>query len=111
MDAAFLPDGSAPFGRAVYLHEVTVFPHGKHYDQADSTSQALDWAKQHRSRLPLDEFYERYLLRLKLGLPDDYIFTQCGEGEEIIAEHYRTGERIRWDGHNWVIYNRGDVND
>jgi len=28
--------------RAVYLHELTVFPNGKHDDQADSTSQALD---------------------------------------------------------------------
>ena len=39
--------------RAVYLHELTVFPNGKHDDQADSTSQALDWAKQWPSRLPL----------------------------------------------------------
>ena len=28
-----------------YLHELTTFPKGKHDDQADSTSQALDWAK------------------------------------------------------------------
>ena len=91
--------------RAVYLHELTVFPNGKHDDQADSTSQALDWAKQWPSRLPLAEFYDRQLLRLRLGLPDDYIFKQCDEGEEIIAEHYRTGKRIRWDGHYWVIYN------
>src|SRR5262249_13080980 len=26
-----------------YLHELTVFPNGKHNDQADSTSQFLDW--------------------------------------------------------------------
>jgi predicted phage terminase large subunit-like protein len=88
---------------AVYLHELTVFPNGKHDDQADSTSQALDWAKQWPSRLPLAEFYDRQLLRLRLGLPDEYIFKQCDEGEEIIAEHYRTGERMRWDGHYWVI--------
>jgi predicted phage terminase large subunit-like protein len=29
-----------------YLHELTTFPRGKHDDQADSTSQALDWIKQ-----------------------------------------------------------------
>jgi predicted phage terminase large subunit-like protein len=29
-----------------YVHELTTFPSGKHDDQADSTSQALDWAKQ-----------------------------------------------------------------
>jgi predicted phage terminase large subunit-like protein len=28
-----------------YLHELKVFPHGKHDDQVDSTSQALDWMK------------------------------------------------------------------
>ncbi len=90
---------------AVYIHELTVFPNGKHDDQTDSTSQALDWAKQHPSRYPLFEFYERQILRERLGLPDEYIFIQCDEGEEIIAEHYRNGDRIRWDGHYWVIYN------
>jgi predicted phage terminase large subunit-like protein len=29
-----------------YLHELTIFPNGKFDDQADSTSQALDWYKQ-----------------------------------------------------------------
>jgi len=29
-----------------YLHELTVFPHGKHDDQVDSTAQMLDWYKQ-----------------------------------------------------------------
>jgi hypothetical protein len=28
---------------STYLHELTTFPKGKHDDQADSTSQALDW--------------------------------------------------------------------
>ncbi len=28
-----------------FVHELTTFPYGKHDDQADSTSQALDWAK------------------------------------------------------------------
>ena len=29
-----------------YLHELTVFPKGKHDDQVDSTAQMLDWIKQ-----------------------------------------------------------------
>jgi predicted phage terminase large subunit-like protein len=29
-----------------YLHELTIFPNSKHKDQADSTSQALDWVRQ-----------------------------------------------------------------
>ena len=30
---------------AEYLHELTVFPNGKHDDQADSTAQFFDWFK------------------------------------------------------------------
>jgi predicted phage terminase large subunit-like protein len=30
---------------AEYLHELTVFPNGKHDDQADSTAQFLDWCQ------------------------------------------------------------------
>ena len=30
---------------AEYLHEMTVFPNGKHDDQVDSTAQFLDWLK------------------------------------------------------------------
>jgi hypothetical protein len=40
----------------------------------------------------MDEFHERHLLRLKLGLPDEYIFKQCDEGEEILAESIVTGD-------------------
>jgi predicted phage terminase large subunit-like protein len=39
-----LPDKAAWLGE--YLHELTSFPKGKFDDQADSTSQALDWLKQ-----------------------------------------------------------------
>jgi predicted phage terminase large subunit-like protein len=38
-----VPD-SAPW-LAPYLHELTVFPNGKHDDQVDSTAQMLDWFK------------------------------------------------------------------
>ena len=93
------------------FHELSIFPHGKHDDQADSTSQALDWGKQRPTSLPLHEFYERQILRERLGLPDEYFFIPCDEAEEIIAEHFRTGERIRRDGRNWVACNRGDVDD
>ena len=30
-------------GLPEYLHELTVFPKGKHDDQVDSTAQMLDW--------------------------------------------------------------------
>jgi hypothetical protein len=38
-----VPD-AAPW-LAQYLHELTVFPNGKHDDQVDSTAQMLDWFK------------------------------------------------------------------
>ncbi len=79
-------------------HHIPIPPQGKHDYQADSPSQALDWAKQYPARLRMDEFQERQLLRLKLRLPDEYIFKQCVEGEEIIAENFLAGERIRWNG-------------
>ena len=41
-DAAL--DGAATW-LAEYLHEMTVFPRGKHDDQVDSTAQFLDWLK------------------------------------------------------------------
>ena len=28
-----------------YVHELTIFPKGKHDDQVDSTAQMLDWLK------------------------------------------------------------------
>src|SRR5438309_3254353 len=40
---------------AEYLHELTVFPNGKHDDQADSTAQFLDWFK---TPMPGWAFYE-----------------------------------------------------
>jgi len=42
---AHLPDRAAWLGE--YLHELSGFPRGKYDDQADSTSQALDWFKQY----------------------------------------------------------------
>ena len=37
----YLPE-HAPW-RAVYVHEMTSFPKGRHDDQVDSTAQALEW--------------------------------------------------------------------
>ena len=38
------------FWLAEYLHELITFPKGKNDDQADSTSQALDWFKNFQPR-------------------------------------------------------------
>jgi hypothetical protein len=53
----YLPD-QAEWLQA-YLHELTTFPNSKHDDQADSTSQALDWIKTGFPRYTLLDWYER----------------------------------------------------
>ncbi|MBU6498524.1 MAG: phage terminase large subunit [Rhodospirillales bacterium] len=41
-----------------YLHELAMFPRGKHDDQVDSTAQALDWIKGHARQEPIITYYE-----------------------------------------------------
>jgi len=48
---------------AEYLHELTTFPSTKHDDQADSTSQALDWVRT-RPTYPVSEYNLRKALEL-----------------------------------------------
>ena len=45
---------------AEYLHELTVFPKGKHDDQVDSTAQFLDWFKK---PFPGQGIFELYRIR------------------------------------------------
>ena len=44
---------------AEYLHEMTVFPNGKHDDQVDSTAQFLDWFKKPFPGQNIFELYRR----------------------------------------------------
>jgi len=44
---------------AEYLHEMTIFPKGKHDDQVDSTAQFLDWFKKPMPGWGIFEFYRR----------------------------------------------------
>jgi hypothetical protein len=63
-----LPD-AAPW-LAPYLHELTVFPHGKHDDQVDSTAQLLDWYKRGSgpsSNAGIFELYRRRAEELRRG--------------------------------------------
>ena len=39
-----------------YLHELAAFPNGRHDDQVDSTSQALNWFRERRLGNGLMEF-------------------------------------------------------
>ncbi len=47
-----------------YVHEMAVFPNGRYDDQVDSTSQALDWIKNGRSRYGLYEWYREQAMKL-----------------------------------------------
>jgi predicted phage terminase large subunit-like protein len=51
----YIPE-AAPW-LAEYLHELMVFPNGKHDDQVDSTAQFLDWFKKPYPGQALLEFY------------------------------------------------------
>jgi len=55
---------SAPW-LAEYLHEMTVFPNGKHDDQVDSTAQFLDWFKKPFPGQNIFEYYQREAEKLK----------------------------------------------
>ena len=54
-----------------YLHEMASFPRGKYDDQADSTSQALDWFKQQSMTAVYGMFdlYQRELEKIRAGKP------------------------------------------
>jgi predicted phage terminase large subunit-like protein len=53
----YIPE-TAPW-LAEYLHEMTVFPNGKHDDQVDSTAQFLDWFKKPFPGQGIFEYYRR----------------------------------------------------
>jgi predicted phage terminase large subunit-like protein len=54
---------------AEYLHEMTIFPKGKHDDQVDSTAQFLDWFKTPMPHWGIFEHTRRMAEKLKPPLP------------------------------------------
>jgi predicted phage terminase large subunit-like protein len=54
---------------AEYLHEISVFPKGKHDDQVDSTAQFLDWFKTPMPHWGIFEYYRREAEKLKPPQP------------------------------------------
>jgi predicted phage terminase large subunit-like protein len=88
-----------------YLRELISFPACKYDDQCDSTSQALDWAKQNTFKYPLFEYYRLQALRQQLNLPSDYDFVDSDEDEPITAIQKGTGHMMMWRGCGWEDYN------
>jgi predicted phage terminase large subunit-like protein len=77
-----LPEKASWLGE--YLHELTSFPKGKYDDQADSTSQALDWFKQQcmTPAYGLLEYHKQQEEKMRLDqqsttLPDSMPCTGC----------------------------------
>ncbi len=52
----YLPE-KAPW-LSQYIHEMVTFPNGKHYDQVDSTSQALRWFKSRAFLSGIQQYYK-----------------------------------------------------
>src|SRR6266481_6276205 len=59
----YIPE-TAPW-LAEYLHEMTVFPNGKHDDQVDSTAQFLDWFKRPMPNQGIFDYYRKMAEKLK----------------------------------------------
>ena len=91
-----------------YLRELTTFPSGKHDDQTDSTSQALDWIKGRFFTLPLFEYYRREAAKLGLSIDSSGQPLRQEDGTHHVAVHETTGQKIRWNGQRWVDYNTGE---
>jgi predicted phage terminase large subunit-like protein len=85
--AVYLPEQA--HWLADYLHELVTFPRGTHDDQVDSTSQALDWVRQHRRND--GTACVKYFQRL-FGLPLD------GEAASVKFVRMRSRPRLEYHG-------------
>jgi len=88
---------------ADYLHELTIFPNGRHDDQVDSTSQALAWTKQRPPGWGTLEYYRQLveaaagrvpLKMVRLRAPQDisHIYTISGRPCAIQDGHFSVSE-------------------
>jgi predicted phage terminase large subunit-like protein len=76
---------------AEYLHEMTVFPKGKHDDQVDSTAQFLDWFKRPFPGQGVFEYYRRMAEKLK---PPEPIYVRVKAPPGIGAVQTLSGRHI-----------------
>lgn len=90
---------------AEYLHELTVFPKGKNDDQADSTSQGLDWFKSSSAKLVygLLDYLKNEKERTSSGaesrkIPDSVSCSGCGG---TMAQRVSGGLRCQQCGAQW----------
>ena len=89
--AVHIPDKAAWLPE--YLHELATFPKGKHDDQVDSTSQALDWFKQQSMTHVhgLIEYWKQEAEKIK-----------AGKGPSFGSPYVNRGALLReWDQRRW----------
>jgi hypothetical protein len=77
-------------GSPEYLHEMTVFPNGKHDDQADSTAQFLDWFKKPFASQGIFEYY-RQLAEAAQSKPPPIKTVLAPGSMEWFAEQEKAG--------------------
>jgi predicted phage terminase large subunit-like protein len=90
----YLPEKSAWL--QPYLHELITFPRAKHDDQADSTSQALDWYKQGGNYcLGLVEYLKEEMERERTAGTRSYGLGSQSRYEVLArADSYNSGLRL-----------------
>ena len=76
---------------AEYLHEMTVFPKGKHDDQVDSTAQFLDWFRRPMPSWGIFELTRRMAEKLK---PPEPVYVRLKAPPGIGAVQTFSGRRI-----------------
>jgi predicted phage terminase large subunit-like protein len=98
-----LPDKAAWLGE--YLHELSTFPNGKYDDQADSTSQALDWFKSNSTQgvYGLIEYYKEEEKKLVAAgqaatVPESMTCTNC---KGVMSQRIPGGLRCMNCGAQW----------
>jgi hypothetical protein len=81
---------SAPW-LAEYLHEISVFPKGKHDNQVDSTAQFLDWLK---TPLPYSGLFEYYRREAEKLNPPEPVYVRVKAPVGIGSVQTFSGLRI-----------------
>src|SRR6266513_1190848 len=76
---------------AEYLHEITVFPNGKHDDQVDSTAQFLDWCNKPMPCWGIYELTRRQAEKLK---PPEPVYVRLEAPPGIGAVQTLSGRHI-----------------
>ena len=87
-----------------YLHELMTFPKGKNDDQADSTSQALDWFKNNSTYdgFGLHEYYKREEEKIRAAqqaatIPES---RPCPNCPAVMTQRIANGSGVSSVGHN-----------